>query len=154
MEKQIRTNNGQKRVMAFCIDCLFLAGIYLLSTGISQYLGPGLSWVVCSLAWLLYLLIPLSIFGQTLGKRLNKIKVVDLDDNELPKLKIIIRDFFKYFISVLTFGIYPIVSGIIVMSRDDEMSPHDFLFKCHVIDTTLKAKIEEKKYHEEEGFRL
>lgn len=149
---EIRTQNGQKRVIAFCCDMLIMTGFILLMSGISQFIGPIICWALTMIFCIAYLLIPIIKKKQTLGKIISHTKVVSFDDEEISWTKVFIRELIKYGLSIISFGLYVFIGGLMVISRKDELTIHDMILKTHVIDNDLKQKIEEKKNKEDDPY--
>ena len=132
----------EKRVRAFSIDTSGVALFSILSIPLGIYWAP-LPYVVVLTAFFGFNVLPhLLTPGQTLGKRTQKIKIVNLDGGDLSKLHVILRDLFKVVISIVTVGVYLIVAHF-AMNEYTGRTIHDYLFKTKVIDLEEKPQ---KKY--------
>ena len=81
-------------------------------------------------------IIPIFIWnGQTIGKRILKIKVVSENGEELEGVKLLGRILILNLSSSMFYGVPLIISGILVLSNDDRQSLHDKIFNTIVIDT-------------------
>jgi len=123
----------EKRVRAFAIDT---SGVMLFVI-ISWALGDvflELPYIVSGSAFLGFYFVPY-IFskGQTFGKRIQKIKVVNLDGSDVELWKVFLRDLFKLILSIGTFSVYMIVSFFILSDKSGR-TVHDYIFKTKVID--------------------
>ena len=123
----------EKRVRAFAIDT---SGVMLFVI-ISWALGDiflALPYIVSGVAFVGFYFVPY-IFskGQTFGKRIQKIRVVNADDTDVPLWKVILRDLFKLTLSIATFGIYMVIS-FFILSDKSSRTVHDYIFKTKVID--------------------
>lgn len=145
MNQNMYTNNGPKRVMAFCVDLCIIAITFLCFTAITDKIGSLLGNILCYSTVLLYIVLPNLIFSKSLGKVIVKINVLNHNDNTVNKFKLALRDVLKYVLSIFTFGAYTLICGIMVISRKDELAIHDIIFKTHIIDPMVKQRIEEKK---------
>lgn len=123
----------EKRVRAFAIDT---SGVMLFVI-ISWALGDvflELPYIVSGTAFVGFYFVPY-IFskGQTFGKRIQKIRVVNLDGSDVALWKVFLRDLFKLVLSIGTFSVYMIVSFFILSDKSGR-TVHDFIFKTKVID--------------------
>lgn len=71
--------------------------------------------------------------GQSLGKKLSKVIVLDENLNPVAIKTLYLREFTKWLFGFLTLGLYFLVSFYIFMKRLDRRAPHDFLFKTQVV---------------------
>jgi uncharacterized RDD family membrane protein YckC len=123
----------EKRVRAFAIDTSGVALVAILGLGISAE-STTLSYVLVGIAFFGFYLFPY-VFGQgqTLGKRVQKIKVIHKSGAEAPIWLLLTRDLFKLILSISTYGIYMIVA-VFVISNKDGRTIHDYVFQTKVID--------------------
>lgn len=125
----------EKRVRAFAMDTSPVAIIAILSF-----------WIPVEQPWIPYAIMGLGFFGfyffpyfvksskgQTFGKRIQKIRIVKLDDMPIELWRVLLRDVFKIALSIGTFGAYLIIS-FFVMNEKTGRTIHDYLFKTKVID--------------------
>lgn len=120
----------EKRVRAFAIDT---SGVTLLMI-LSIPFGMDIAQFIVIGAVLLFYFIPyMFIDGQTFGKRIQKIKIVTVDDKKVPLWRVLLREVFKLGLSVLTFGVYLVVA-FFFMSDKTSRTIHDYIFKTKMID--------------------
>ncbi len=129
----------EKRVRAFAIDTSAVTLFVILSMPLNNMFPtesefPLIPYLVSGLAFFGFYLFPYFISkGQTFGKRVQKIKVVDVTGVDAPLWRILMRDVFKLSLSIVTFGLYMVVS-FFVMSDQTSRTIHDYIFKTKVID--------------------
>ncbi len=152
MQNKIYTSNCSKRVMAFCLDLVFIVTTILVTGFSGQYITVIGAYVLCAIILLLYVIIPVLIKGDSLGRIISKLHVVSINDQEISKAHSLFRECFKFILSFATFGVYAALSGLIVLKRKDELAIHDMIFKTHIINLELNKKIEDNKYKEAESF--
>ncbi|BAK16554.1 predicted membrane protein/domain [Solibacillus silvestris StLB046] len=82
----------------------------------------------------LYLTItPILWGGYVIGKKICKVKIKRFNDDEkLTILKMIIREVVGKYIILATFGISVLVSGLMVILREDKRAIHDFISGTYV----------------------
>lgn len=83
----------------------------------------------------LYLTItPILWGGYVIGKKICKVKIKRFNDDENPTiLNMIMREMVgKYIIVLATFGISVLVSGLMVILREDKRAIHDFIGGTYV----------------------
>ncbi|MFY0742805.1 RDD family protein [Solibacillus silvestris] len=83
----------------------------------------------------LYLTItPILWGGYVIGKKICKVKIKRFNDDEKPTiLNMIMREVVgKYIIVLATFGISVLVSGLMVILREDKRAIHDFISGTYV----------------------
>lgn len=123
----------EKRVRAFAIDTSGVSLLILLSI-FSGSTYQFLPYVITGFGFLLFYFVPYFFSnGQTFGKRIQKIKIVGLDNQNVSIYRILARDLFKIVLSVLTFGVYLVVA-FFIMSDKTSRTIHDHIFKTKVID--------------------
>ncbi len=142
------------RVMATILDFVIFGGlIFILFISkwpflISAIRNPGVSVdsklifdffrlgvVVIILFTLYYVGVPAYFKGQTLGKKIFKLKIVNEDDSEIEIKTLFFREIIaKAFIDYLSLGFTIIASFIIMLLRDDKKSLSDVIAKTKVID--------------------
>lgn len=124
----------EKRVRAFAIDTSGVALIGIVATfGIAPF-NEILGQAVFVLGVLGFYILPyLNGNGQTLGKRVQKIKVVMKDDVDAPIYLLVFRDVTKLSLSIFTFGFYLVIATF-AMSSHVSRTIHDYIFQTKVID--------------------
>ncbi|MBN2268526.1 MAG: RDD family protein [Acholeplasmataceae bacterium] len=123
----------EKRVRAFAIDTsgVMIFVILSLFTGTEIRAIPYI--ISVTAAFVFYVLPHFFSRGQTFGKRIQKIKTVDLDGNDLKLWRIILRDVFRLALSFMTFGLYLIIAFFFINEKTSR-TIHDYIFKTKVID--------------------
>lgn len=82
-----------------------------------------------------YCVIPLFWNGQTIGKKLFRIKTVCVDNKEVTFEKLFVREAIgRFLINYMTFGLGIIVSTLIMLYRSDRQSLHDVIAGTKVVD--------------------
>jgi uncharacterized RDD family membrane protein YckC len=123
----------EKRVRAFAIDTSGVALFSIIALGLSN-VWMYLPYIVVGLAFFgLYFFPHFITPGQTFGKRIQKIKIVNLDGEDLKIWHALLRDLFKVVVSIFSGGIYLVIS-FFFMSEKTSRTIHDYLFKTKVID--------------------
>ena len=127
----------EKRVRAFAADISGLSVAVLLTAfGLTNFEGKNLvQFIVITLAFILIIILPLCLKShQTFGQRIQKIKVVNMDDREPHVIKLIAREIVKYGLSLATFGVYLILAYFFISENQVSRTIHDYIFKTKVID--------------------
>lgn len=137
----------EKRVRAFAIDTsavmLMLMIAYPMPQTFPGLLGEVLVYVIGLGGFLGFYLVPYVFSnGQSFGKRIQKIKIVDVSGQTAPLWRILLREVFKISLSVFTFGIYMVISFFIL--SDQSRTIHDYIFKTKMID--LEKRTERDHY--------
>lgn len=137
----------EKRVRAFAIDTsavmLLLMIAYPMPNTFDGLLGVFLAYAIGLGGFLGFYIIPyLFSNGQSFGKRIQKIKIVDVSGKPAPLWRIILREVFKLSMSIFTFGVYMVISFFVL--SDQSRTIHDYLFKTKMID--LERRTERDHY--------
>lgn len=129
----------EKRVRAFAIDTSGASLVAMISLfGIAPF-NEILATIMITLGVIGFYILPYALGGgQTLGKRVQKIKIVMKDDTKAPFIILMLRDIFKLGLSIATFGLYLIVATF-AMSDHVSRTIHDYIFKTKVIDLEPKT---------------
>ena len=99
-----------------------LFGKYLSDGGPAISLGPGV-WVAVVILWLLdFLLLPL-LRGQTLGKMLTGLTILNIDGSSIRLGRILVRNVLGYLVTALTLGLGFLISAVNSSGR----TLHDFI---------------------------
>lgn len=123
----------EKRIRAFAIDTSGVTLVIILSSFLGSVWQP-LPYILTGIAFIGFYFVPyLFSNGQTFGKRVQKIKLVDTHGKDLPLWKILARDIFKLGLSIATFGIYLVICYFALNERTSR-TIHDFIFKTKMID--------------------
>jgi len=121
----------ESRIKAFSIDISLLTILFLLINNFFRNFEEKIL-----IAFIIYFttnILPIFIKGgQTFGKRIQGIKIVNIDGTDASLGKILLREFFKGITSILTFGIYSVVA-VFTLSEEKGQTIHDYLFKSKVI---------------------
>lgn len=136
-----------KRVFAFIIDSLIVgipssivSLVFLIIRGILSYIPilnilSRLIWVsmIGFVFFLLYEVICMSIFGNTVGKRLVGLRVLGLKKKgEVDFWAVLLRSFVKIASISGPFSFLLLVNGLIMLLRDEHKSLHDFVSETSV----------------------
>ena len=146
--------NSEKRVAALAVDYSFACVLVFVTALIVSFFGSAdnltlliINRVIGIILIVLVLFAPyFFIKGQTVGKKSQRLKIVKENGDDASVLRLVGRDATKFFLSSITLGLYLIACYIIVMKREDERTPHDFMFGTKVIDLTAKAYKSNKNY--------
>ena len=140
-----------RRGTAFIVDALLLALIFfgnfsfimtsLQASGNNPLSLSGLGMMVALqlfYVWIYFVYIPVKMPGQTIGKKICKIKVVTLDGNDLTPKQYFQRDFVvKFLLSSLTQGVIVLFNGILLtyqcIRKQELRALHDMLVKTKVV---------------------
>ncbi len=139
----------EKRVRAFAADMSGLILITILTAlGTPDFPEKSLvQTIILVVSFLLIIVLPLFLKSrQTFGKRMQKIKVVNLDGTDASIIKLILRELTKYVLSTLTFGVYLIVAYFTLTEKHVSRTTHDYIFKTKVID--LDYSPQNKRYND------
>ncbi len=125
----------EKRVRAFAMDTSPVAIVLIISAwlGSENILIPYLLSGTAFVGFYFFPYFLKSSRGQTFGKRIQKIRIVNLDDTPVELWRVLLRDLFKLALSIGTFSIYLVVS-FFVMNEKTGRTIHDYIFKTKVID--------------------
>lgn len=147
----------EKRVRAFAIDTsgamiLVILAIPMRST-FEGLLGSIITYTMILGGFIGFYFLPYFFSnGQSFGKRVQKIKIVDLNGNDLPLWKVLMRELFKVGLSVITAGIYMVIS-FFIMSEKTSRTIHDYLFKTKMIDLEVKVRGKDDYFGTSESLR-
>ncbi len=123
----------EKIIKSFAIDTSGVMLVVLLSIPISE--PPYLRKVLLLAAFLGFYFLPYFISsGQTFGKRVERIRVVDKSGAVAPLWRVLLRQLFMLTASVLKFGIYFIGCFFFISEKRENRLPHDYIFRTRIID--------------------
>jgi uncharacterized RDD family membrane protein YckC len=123
----------EKRVRAFAIDTSGVMLFIILALPFSTQ-DTRIAYGMAIAAAIGFYLMPHFISpGQTFGKRIQKIKIVDLEGNPVKLWVVLLRDFTRVVLSAATFGAY-LVIAFFVMNEKTSRTIHDYIFKTKIID--------------------
>ena len=91
--------------------------------------------IYCVMLFVYYIVIPLFLKGQTIGKKVFKLQIVKENGEDLDYKTMFYREGIgRIFINFASLGVTSIVSTIIMMLREDKKDLADILAKTKVID--------------------
>jgi uncharacterized RDD family membrane protein YckC len=123
----------EKRVRAFAIDTSGVMLFIILALPFSTQ-DPRIAYGIVILAAIGFYLFPHVLTpGQTFGKRIQKIKIVDLEGNPVKLWVVLLRDLTRVILSVATFGIYLVVAFFFINEKTSR-TIHDYIFKTKLVD--------------------
>ena len=159
-----------KRLLAFCIDLIILAIFGYLTSFLFEDLyiviGEFGKLLGFSLAGLYFTLLEINFNGQSIGKKVLRIKVVDIDNKELTNSRAILRysiwgicyfangisfsgsDYETLLASIGTiifFGLGFILIFLFIFNRKTKQSLHDIVFNTYVINIKYENPIEKQR---------
>lgn len=123
----------EKRVRAFAIDTSGVMLFIILALPFSTQNINIAYGIVITAAIGFYLFPHFLTPGQTFGKRIQKIKIVDLEGNPVKLWVVLLRDLTRVVLSVATFGVYLIIA-FFFMNDKTSRTIHDYIFKTKLID--------------------
>ncbi len=124
----------EKRVRGFAIDTSAAALFIIISMPLGSVFS-ALPYIVSGVAFVGFYFVPhFFTKGQTLGKRFQKTRIVDVSGNDAPLWRILLREALKLFLSISTFGIYMILSFFFLSEKSSNRTLHDFVTKTKVVD--------------------
>ncbi|MDG5788033.1 RDD family protein [Evansella sp. AB-P1] len=89
-----------------------------------------------TLSCMYFIVLPLAWDGYTVGKRVAGIRVAHLDGRELTIKELFLRQVIGGIIYIGTAGILTLVSGYMVLKRDDKRSIHDKISSTFVTNNS------------------
>lgn len=126
-----------RRWVAFTIDLFLLAFLFLIIVAVDSLFISGdhilISWIIWLIFALSYYIYFESTRGQTLGKLILRLSVVDIDGNPPALLKAIIRTLLK-FVELNPFIIGGLIGGIVATATKNKQRIGDLLAKTYVIN--------------------
>ena len=109
------------RLLATIIDALIIG--LPITLIFNEYIADAISAIIIIALWIVW-------NGQTPGKKILNLKIVDANYEELDLITSIVR-YIGYYINILTF----FVGFAIIAFREDRRGLHDILAKTYVIHT-------------------
>jgi len=87
---------------------------------------------------LYFVCLPVIWEGQTIGKRLFKIRIIDINTNEGPNAKtMILRETFRIVIFVVTLGLSAIASSLTLILSENHTTFHEQLSSTRVVNVNI-----------------
>lgn len=122
----------EKIIKSFAIDTSGVMLVVILSIAIPS----PTRYILMGVAFLAFYFFPYIISnGQTFGKRIEKIKVVDASGRDAGIFRLWARQLVFLALTILSLGIiYPIICFIVMSDKNGNRLPHDFLFRTKQID--------------------
>ncbi|WP_162140145.1 RDD family protein [Haploplasma axanthum] len=123
----------EKRVKAFAIDIsALMIAVIIAALGLQNV---TLKVVIVVVVYILVNIVP-NFFsrGQTFGKRIQKIKIVNDDGSDISVWKAILRELVKTALSLVTFGLYSVIAYFFLSEKTVSKTIHDYIFKTKAID--------------------
>lgn len=123
----------EKIVKSFAIDTSGVMLILLVSIPLSDpvYLRP----ILIGAGFIGFYFFPYFLSsGQTFGKRVEKIKVVDRSGADAALWRVLLRQLVFLIFSIGTFGIYLIVAFFTLSEKRENRMPHDYIFRTKLVD--------------------
>lgn len=110
-------------------------GVDILALTIAAIISGSL--IICFYAFY-FIYLPTLLDGQTIGKRINKIHVVDITTNACPNLKtMFIREGSRVLIYLVTFGLGAIASVIALCLNDKRLVFHEQISMTRVVNVNM-----------------
>lgn len=123
----------EKIIKSFAIDTSGVMLILIASIPLTN--PPYLQPVLIGAAFIGFYFFPYILnTGQTFGKRVEKIKVVDKSGADARLWRILLRQLVFLVLSIGTFGIYLIFTFFFLSEKRDNQMPHDYIFRTRIID--------------------
>ena len=117
-----------------------IKGMPITISMIVQLLRSGLIYTLFLLSY--YMVVPMFIKGQTIGKWILKIKIVNEDGKDVGYKDLFFREAIcRILLRTLSWGVSSVVSFMIMLVREDKKTIADVFAKTKVID------IKEDEYH-------
>ena len=78
--------------------------------------------------------LPVNWYGWSIGKRLLGIRGTQVNGQDVPWEIMIKRELFILVVYILTFGLFLLLSGVMMITRKDKRALHDLMASTKVID--------------------
>lgn len=117
----------------FLVNAIRNPGTSVDSKLIFDFFRLGIVFIIFFILY--YVAVPYYYKGQTIGKKVFKLKIVSEDGGEVNIRKLFFREVIaKVFIDYLSLGVTVIASFITMLLREDKKSLSDIIAKTKVID--------------------
>ena len=132
--------------MAIILLGVWPSVIYAIFNGMAVSSSMIIKIVRCGMFYALilllyYMVIPIFLKGQTIGKWVFKLKIVTDEDEDVDYKILFFREAIcRILIRTMSLGISSIVSILIMLTRDDKKSLSDVFAKTKVIDIKEEVK--------------
>jgi len=127
------------RVSAFSFDygIVLLVMLIAIFMQIHPIYGPYIKILITLIFWYIFNVVP-SFYkpGTSLGKHNTDIIVLTDDYQEVSVKTMHYREFFILTCSLFSFGLYVVISFILLDKRVDKLAIHDLIFKTRVVRKT------------------
>ncbi len=126
----------EKIIKSFAIDTSGVMIVVIISIPLTK--PSWLSSLLIGLSFFVFYFLPYFISnGQTFGKRVEKIKVVDKSGGKARLWRNLLRQLFVLIVGIMTFGTYYIVCFFFLSEKRQNRLPHDYLFQTKIIDLAV-----------------
>ena len=130
----------EKRVRAYAIDISAVMVVVLVMAFLDT-IPPIYRVIPMLVAMFIFWILPYFFSnGQTFGKRVEKIKIVNMDGSNCSLLKLIAREIVKQFLAIVTVGIYLIIAYFVLSEKTVSRTIHDYFFGTKEIDLEKRPK--------------
>ena len=150
----MQSSKAKHQVMAYLLDLVIIYAFFLLlfaSPIINLIKGikySDTSLIMYSTIFLIiygaffmlfiifyFVILPLIMDGQTIGKRFFRIKIVRVDNKKLDATTLFVRDIVgRFFIDLLTFGLNEIINLFVICLTEERRGFHDVLASTRIVD--------------------
>ncbi|SOC44563.1 RDD family protein [Salinicoccus kekensis] len=131
-----------QRFFARIIDGLIVGVpiVFILSftSGYEFVIDPGANFIFNIFMILIVtaymIVLPVIWYGWTIGKRLMGIRVTQSDSSDVSWTTMLKRELFILVVYSVTFGLFLLLSGVMMITRKDKRALHDLMAKTKVSD--------------------
>jgi len=124
-------------VLAF-VDVIYhhnTESLRIIALFVSSLISGAL--IIC-LDILYFVCLPVIWEGQTIGKRLFKIRIIDIYTNEGPNAKtMLLREAFRIIIFIVTIGLSAIASSLALILSENHTTFHEQLSSTRVVNVNI-----------------
>lgn len=153
-----------KRILALLIDLLINCGVYLIllipaflalinvfhiqnHANIFALFAASLTggMLIISFAIFYFVFLPCIWEGQTIGKRILNIRIIDVTTNEGPNARVMfVREAPRILILILSFGVSAIASLVTLCISKNHTTFHEQVSNTRVVNVNILQEIEQK----------
>lgn len=131
-----------QRFFARIIDGLIVGVpiVFILSftSGYEFVIDPGANFIFNIFMILIVtaymIVLPVIWYGWTIGKRLMGIRITQSDGSDVAWQTMLKRELFILVVYSVTFGLFLLLSGVMMITRKDKRALHDLMAKTKVSD--------------------